>query len=77
MFSKIIVGVDGGPGGADALALAQALAAPDSDLVLVHVWEPLEGLGAAAFGQSPPHLAAEALLAGTARTLHRECRVMT
>jgi nucleotide-binding universal stress UspA family protein len=76
MFSKILVGVDGGPGGTAALALAQALAMPGSELVLVHVWPPVEGIGAAALGQPPPHLVAETLLTGIARRSARGSRVL-
>lgn len=35
MFTTIIIGVDGGSGGRDAIALARALAAPDTRLVAV------------------------------------------
>ncbi len=38
MFRKTIVGVDGLDGGADALALARVLSAPDADIVLVHAY---------------------------------------
>lgn len=37
MFSTIVVGVNGAGGGADAMALAQRLASPDSELVAVSV----------------------------------------
>lgn len=38
MFSNIVVGTEGGPGGRDALALAQHLAAPGATLTLAHVY---------------------------------------
>jgi nucleotide-binding universal stress UspA family protein len=38
MFNKLIVGVDGQEGGADAVALAKRLAAPDATIVLVHAY---------------------------------------
>jgi nucleotide-binding universal stress UspA family protein len=37
MFKNVIVGVDGRPGGDDAIALATRLADPDARLTLVHV----------------------------------------
>ncbi len=37
MFTRILIGVDGGPGGRDALALARLLAAPSAQLTAVHV----------------------------------------
>jgi nucleotide-binding universal stress UspA family protein len=45
MFGDVIVGVDGSPGGRDAIALATRLVAPDGRLTLAHVlsvpaWEP-------------------------------------
>jgi len=39
MFRHVIVGVDGGPTGRDAIAVAKLLVAPDSQLVLAHVYE--------------------------------------
>jgi len=38
MFRNVVVGMDGGPGGHDALALAQRLAAPDATITLAHVY---------------------------------------
>lgn len=38
MFKSIIVGIDGLDGGADALAFARHLAAPDTKLALVHAY---------------------------------------
>ena len=38
MFKNVLVGVDGGPGGQDAIALAQTLANPDARITLVHVY---------------------------------------
>ena len=37
MFARVVIGIDGHQGGRDALALAQHLAAPDADLILVSV----------------------------------------
>ena len=39
MFHQVIVGVDGGPTGRDAVAVARLLMAADARLVLVHVHE--------------------------------------
>ena len=39
MFRHVIVGVDGGPPGRDAIAVAKLLVAPDSRVVLAHVYE--------------------------------------
>jgi nucleotide-binding universal stress UspA family protein len=51
MFSKLIVGIDGRPGGSDAVALAQTLAADDAEIILVDAfpydaepgWDPVHG----------------------------------
>jgi nucleotide-binding universal stress UspA family protein len=40
MFRRVLVGVDGGPGGRDAIALAAQLAAPDAVITLAHVYGP-------------------------------------
>ncbi len=37
MFENVLVGVDGGRGGRDAIALATRLAGPDAELTLAHV----------------------------------------
>ncbi|HEX6388464.1 MAG TPA: universal stress protein [Solirubrobacteraceae bacterium] len=37
MFTTIVIGVDGRPGGQDAIALARRLASPSTDLIAVHV----------------------------------------
>jgi nucleotide-binding universal stress UspA family protein len=39
MFRNVIVGVDGGPAGRDAVAVARLLVAPDGRLALAHVYE--------------------------------------
>ena len=39
MFRQVIVGVDGGPTGRDAIAVAKLLVADDARLVLAHVHE--------------------------------------
>jgi nucleotide-binding universal stress UspA family protein len=46
MFDKMLVGVDGRPGGRDALALAQQLASRGTELVLVNVYGPRDRDGA-------------------------------
>ena len=38
MFSNVIVGIDGGPGGRDALALARHLADGHAEITLAHVY---------------------------------------
>jgi nucleotide-binding universal stress UspA family protein len=38
MFRRVLVGVDGRPGGRDAIALARQLAAPDGVVTLAHVY---------------------------------------
>ena len=38
MFQEVLVGVDGRPGGRDAIALARQLAAPDTLITLAHVY---------------------------------------
>jgi len=38
MFRRVLVGVDGRPGGRDAIALARQLAAPDGVLTLAHIY---------------------------------------
>ena len=41
MFRKILCSVDFSPGSTEALRLAAAMCAPDTALVLIHVWQPL------------------------------------
>lgn len=50
MFKKLIVGVDGREGGADALALARVLGADDAEVTLVGIYpqEPIAWRGASA-----------------------------
>ena len=48
MFTNVLVGVDGRPGGRDAIALAELLAAPAADLTLAHVYGGAWMLGRAA-----------------------------
>jgi hypothetical protein len=67
MYSTIVVGVDGHPGGRDAIALAQTLGSAATDLVLVHVWKGVDGVMAAAAGAQPPVRAGEELLAQAQR----------
>jgi nucleotide-binding universal stress UspA family protein len=38
MFRRVLVGVDGRPGGRDAIALARLLAAPDGVITLAHIY---------------------------------------
>lgn len=65
MFRNVIVGIDGGPAGHDAAAVATALAEPDARLALanVHVLTPVRGAsgayGAAENEESRQLLAAE------------------
>ncbi|HEY1776323.1 MAG TPA: universal stress protein [Solirubrobacteraceae bacterium] len=49
MFEKVIVGIDGGPTGRDAAALAELLAAPGSQLSLanIHTLTPVRGASGA------------------------------
>ncbi len=49
MFRQVIVGVDGGPTGRDAIAVAKLLVGPDTHLVLAHVHEltPVRGASGA------------------------------
>ena len=49
MFRQVIVGVDGGPTGRDAVAVARLLVGPDGRLVLAHVHEltPVRGASGA------------------------------
>lgn len=49
MFRQVIVGVDGGPTGRDAVAVAKLLVGPDTHLVLAHVHEltPVRGASGA------------------------------
>lgn len=64
MLKKIVAGVDGRPGGADAAALAAALAGPDTDVLLAGVYrDPLLPLPLT-FGHGA------ALRAETERVLH-------
>lgn len=46
MFRNVIVGVDGRPGGRDAISLAAQLLAPGGELLLAHVRSAGEGLSA-------------------------------
>lgn len=54
MFQKILVGVDGGDAGRDAIALARALAGPDTHLVLANVWGQSSGISTAMTGGEHP-----------------------
>ena len=49
MFSQVVVGVDGGSTGRDALAVARLLVAADGRLVLAHVHELAPVRGASGF----------------------------
>ncbi len=77
MYSTIVVGVDGHPGGRDAIALARTLGGTASDLVLVHVWKGVDGVMAAAAGAQPPVRAGEDFLEQARRELGRPCRTVT
>ncbi len=61
MFDKMLVGVDGRPGGRDAIALARMLASADAQIVLANIYGGrLSGGGLR--GTGDPHLDAEDLL---------------
>ena len=45
MFERVLVGVDGRPGGRDAIALARRLAGPGAALVLANVYDEAAGRG--------------------------------
>jgi nucleotide-binding universal stress UspA family protein len=57
MFRKLLVGVDGGHGGRDAIALGRQLAAPGADITLAHIYGPDLVIGA---GSRPPFLVGRA-----------------
>ena len=77
MYSTIVAGVDGHSGGRDAVALARALAGPDTDVVLTHVWRRVDGVVAAAVGAEPPVRVGKDVLEQARRELGRPCRTMT
>ena len=56
MFTRLLIGLDGGEGGRDALALARRLATPEAHLVLANVWS--HGAAAEAAVAGRPHPAA-------------------
>ena len=64
MFKQIVVGVDGGPGGCDAVALAKLLAKGGGELTLAHVVPGDDDAygGAGAAYDAPDAEGAEALL---------------
>lgn len=62
MFSKVLIGVDGGVGGHDAFALARELAEPDAELILGHVWESGAGVTAVITGAPHPAVTGRELL---------------
>jgi nucleotide-binding universal stress UspA family protein len=62
MFRHVIVGVDGGPTGADAVALAKLLVAQDGELSLAHVYELTPYRGASGAYGPGEHAASVALL---------------
>lgn len=70
MFTTIVVGVDGRPGGEDAIRLARRLAGPDSRLIAVSVAgtesvRPAADEIAAAAARAHPGIVAESVVAGT------------
>jgi nucleotide-binding universal stress UspA family protein len=62
MFRHVIVGVDGGPTGADAVALAKVLVAQDGELALAHVYALTPYRGASGAYGPAEHAASMALL---------------
>ena len=64
MFKKVLVGVDGGDGGLDAIALARLLAAADAELTLANVYpsEPVAWRGASGAYEAVEREGASALL---------------
>ncbi len=75
MFHHVLVGVDGGPGGRDAIALARRLAAPGARLTLGHVWSSTKGLISAATGAEHPSVAAEVLLSQVRLDEELDCAI--
>ena len=47
MFRRVLIGVDGCPGGRDAIALGRELAAPDAVITLAHIYGPDLAIGGA------------------------------
>jgi nucleotide-binding universal stress UspA family protein len=62
MFRHVIVGVDGGPTGRDAVALAKLLVAQDGELALAHVYELTPYRGASGAYGPAQHAESTALL---------------
>jgi nucleotide-binding universal stress UspA family protein len=75
MYRNVLVGIDGGPGGRDAIALARRLAAPDARITLVHVWSSARGVLCAATGADHPSILAEQLLSDARREDDLTCAV--
>lgn len=81
MFTNVVIGVDGSQTGRDAISLAVALAEPDAQLTLVHVYggahtpgrAPIAVLTAGAHAQSELLLEREAMAAGVTASLLPYC----
>jgi nucleotide-binding universal stress UspA family protein len=76
MFRQILVGVDETQPGRDAIALARRLATPDTHITLVHVWNPVAGLLAAAGTEHHPAQEAERLLAHERLQAALDCSIV-
>ncbi len=75
MFANVIIGIDGGPGGRDALALARRLAARHARFTLVNVWDPREALASAVTGRPHPSTTGQELLERLRRESGLDCRI--
>lgn len=75
MFSKILVGYDGGQGSHDALILAGLLAATGAQITLVCAWSEPQGLVAVATGVEHPAKLAHDLLEGAQRDAEFFCGI--
>ncbi len=58
MFDNVVVGVDGRPGGHDAVALARQLASADARVALANIYGPVDGPPGGTAAQLPEELAA-------------------
>ncbi len=76
MFSNVLVGIDGGEGGRDALALARQLAAPGAQLTLAGVWSTRDAMASAITGRAHPATAGHELLEHLRAAEDLDCRVV-